>query len=98
MTGMPIHRRGVCERDLFVHMRFLAALLIHGERIHEGFQTFAVGKAQLHAERMCQPAFQAAFPAFTPVVQVGPAPGELAGRVHQHTLGGPHETDHLPLG
>src|SRR3972149_497185 len=47
---------------------------------------------------MRKSAFQAAFPAFTAVVQVGSPSSQLAGRVHLHPICSPHDTDHLPFG
>ena len=82
---------------LFVHMRCLAALLVLRERIHESFQAFTVGSGQLNLESMSQPALKSAFPAFAPVVQVGTATSELAGRIHQDRICGSYEADHLPF-
>ena len=47
---------------------------------------------------MCQSALQGTLPAFPAVVQVGSSPGKLAGRIHLHSLGSAHETEHLRLG
>jgi hypothetical protein len=47
---------------------------------------------------MTKRTFQAKFPAFTPVVQIGASPGEFAGWVYLHSIRGSHKTNHLPFG
>src|SRR5215216_4081558 len=47
---------------------------------------------------MTKRAFQAMFPTFTPVVQIGPSPGQFPGWIDLHSSRRPDNTDHLPLG
>jgi hypothetical protein len=47
---------------------------------------------------MRQRAFQAAFPTFAAVMQIGASPANFTGRVHLHPFGRAHDAHHLPLG
>jgi hypothetical protein len=89
--------------DSVDHMRLLTSpnhlcLGIGGQSIHKFFKPSTVIWRQRRFQRMTKRAFQAALPAFSPIMQIGASPGEFPSWVYLHPIGRPHNTNHLPLG
>jgi len=89
--------------DSVDHMQLLTSphslcLHIRGQSIHKFFQSSAIIRRQGCFQGMTQRAFQAALPAFTPVVQIGSPPRQFSGWVYLHSIRSPHNTNHLSLG
>jgi len=47
---------------------------------------------------VCQRTLEGTFPAFPAIVQIGSSSGELASRIHLHSLGCAHQTDQPAFG
>jgi hypothetical protein len=65
---------------------------------HKFFHSGAIVACQRSLQGMTKRAFQTAFPAVTPIVQIGAPPGQFASWVYLHTIDGFHNTNHLALG
>ena len=91
-----------CERfsrsHLATHQPCILCLHVSGQSIHKFFQSSPIIRCQGCFQGMTKCTFQATFPTFTPVVQIGSSPGQFTGWVDLHSIRRPDNTNHLPLG
>ena len=83
---------------LATHQPHVFCLCVSRQRIHKFFESSPIILCQGCFQGMTERTFQATFPTFTPVVQIGSSPGQFAGWVDLHSIRRPYKSNHLPLG